>query len=135
MPETQVVMPKKEDRELRAVRTPETDEVFVPDVDISENNDCVRVTADMPGVSPDAVEVTVDNNILTISGRADVSAPEGYQLAGQEYSVGRFRRDFRLSDGLDTGRIRARLKDGVLDVILPKREEARKRIIAVETEK
>ncbi len=132
MAETQVA--RREPKEVEVTRTPETDEVYVPDVDIIEDGERVRVLADMPAVAADGVEVTVDGDVLTLSGRAHIEAPEGYELASQEFEVGRFRRDFTLSDSLDTGRLRARLKDGVLEVSVPKREEMKKRKVTIEAE-
>ena len=112
--------------------TPETDVIFVPDVDITEDGDGLRLLANMPGTDSESVDVTVENNVLTIEGRACVDRPEGYELAGQEYGVGNYRRDFSLANSVDTAGIKARVKHGVLEVTIPKREEVKTRKVEIE---
>lgn len=123
---------KQEDKVVQTVQAPETETIYVPDVDIHENNECLRLDADMPGVDAASVEVSVENGVLTVEGRAHVQAPAGYELVGQEYGVGRFRRDFTLSEGVDTNKIRARVRQGVLEVTLPKHETVKTRKIQIE---
>lgn len=130
MADTQVA--KREETSVQRP-TPVTETVYVPDVDISESNDTIRLTANMPGVGQDAVEMTVENDVLTIEGVANVDVPEGHGLVGQEYGVGRYRRDFTLSDAVDASAIRARMQNGVLDVTIPKREEVKTRKIEIES--
>ena len=115
------------------IRAPETEAIYVPDVDICEDSEVVRLVADMPGVDQNSVNVTVENNVLTIEGKARVEGPEGYDLVGQEYGVGKYRRDFTLSDAVRAEGIKARVQQGVLEVTLPKREEVKMRRIKVET--
>ena len=107
--------------------------VFVPDVDISEDDACVRLLADMPGVDPATANVTVENGVLTIEGQAGADGPQGYELVGQEYGTGRYRRDFTLSDAIDTANIKARVRHGVLDVTLPKHESVKTRKVEIES--
>ena len=127
--ETQVA--KTEGKDVRQA-APATDEIFVPRVDICENRDEIRLVAEMPGVSQDTLDVTVENNVMTIEGRASVDAPpEGYELVGQEYGVGRYRRDFSLSDQVDLDGIRARVKHGLLELSIPKKEELKTRKIEI----
>ena len=111
----------------------ETDLIYVPDVDIRENSDCLRLEANMPGTDQDSVNVSVENGVLTIEGQARVDTPPGAKLVGWEYGVGRYRRDFTLSDAVDTEGIRARVRQGVLEVTLPKREHVKTRKIRIET--
>lgn len=115
------------------IRAVETDAICVPNVDICEDSERVRLAADMPGVDQKAVSVTVENNVLTIEGRARADEPEGYELVGQEYGVGRYRRDFTLSDAVDTEGIRARVQHGVLEITIPKRDQVKTRRITIET--
>ncbi len=114
-----------------AKQGPGSDAIYMPDVDISANNEQILVVADMPGIDPSSVEVTVENNILTIEGQASIESPAGYELVGQEYGVGKFRRDFKLMGAVDTGEIRARVQQGVLKVTLPKREVNIKRKVEI----
>lgn len=102
---------------------------MAPPVDIYETRDGLVVLADLPGVSKDALDVRVDNNVLTIRGRADHSRPtdETYR----EYELVNFFRQFELSDKVDQQRITADLKHGVLTLTLPKAEEAKPRQIEV----
>lgn len=105
--------------------------IYVPQVDICESRESVRIVANMPGIDPNTVDVTVDDHVLTLEGRPVVELPKGYELAGQEFVVGRFRRDFALSEQVDVEAIRARVRQGVLDVVIPKKEEVKTRKIQV----
>jgi len=115
-----------------ALVTPEQERLYAPVVDISENADRIRLMADMPGVDPSTVDVTVERGMLVIEGRATVEAPEGYTCVGREFCAGRFRREFTLSDAVDTDRIAARVRHGVLDVNLPKHEKVKPRKVKIE---
>ena len=105
--------------------------IYAPDVDISETSECVRLLANVPGVDQNGVDVTIENNVLTVEGRAHVEVPEGYELLGREYDVGKYRRDFTLSNAVNTEGITARVRQGVLEVTLPKREELKTRKIEI----
>ena len=100
-----------------------------PPVDIYETQEGLVVLADMPGVSQEALEVRVDQNVLTIRGQAGHAVPgEGTY---REYALVNFFRQFELSDNVDQSRISADLKCGVLTLQLPKAEEAKPRQIEV----
>jgi len=100
-----------------------------PPVDIYETRDGLVVLADLPGVSKDALDVRVDNNVLTIRGRADHAVRQDRTY--REYELVNFFRQFELSDNVDKQRISADLKQGVLTLTLPKAEEAKPRQIEV----
>lgn len=117
---------------VRNARMPETGVIYTPPVDILEDPDSILLLAEMPGVDQQSVEVTVENNVLTIEGQAHAAIPQGYELAGQEYGVGRYRRDFTMSDVIQTEGIRAKVQHGLLEVTLPKKAEVRSRKIAIE---
>ncbi len=121
----------REPEATEAVATPRSEATYVPEVDISERGDSIRLVANMPGVDQASVDVTVENNVLTVEGRATVDAPEGYTLVGQEYGVGRYRRDFTLSNAVNVDGIKARVRQGVLEVTIPKREEVKTRKIEI----
>ncbi len=112
--------------------TPEQERLYAPAVDIIENADRIRLVADMPGVDPSTVDVTVERGVLAVEGRASIEAPEGYECVGREFCAGRFRREFTLSDAVDTNRITARVRHGVLDVTLPKHEKVKPRKVKIE---
>ena len=124
---------KKETPEVQKTQKTAREFVYVPDADISEDAHQIRLLADMPGVDKESVNVTVENNVLSIEGAARVDVPGGYELAGQEFGVGRFRRDFTLSDQMDAGNIKARVSHGVLEVSIPKREEVKTRKVEIES--
>ena len=115
-----------------AAQAPQTEAIYLPEVDVGEDNEHFRLLADMPGVERQAVEMTVENGVLTIEGPALVERPQGYTLVGQEFGVGRYRRDFTLPDAVDSEHIKAKLRHGVLEVLIPKRTEAQIRKIKIE---
>lgn len=94
--------------------------VYAPRVDIIETEDALEILADMPGVTRDSVEVTLEQRVLTIRGRADTSLPEDLAPLYLEYQPGDYERAFTLSDAVDPSGIEARVKDGVLHLRLPK---------------
>jgi HSP20 family molecular chaperone IbpA len=138
MTDTQVM--KKEERlpetrqeaAVQKIQAPETDTIYVPEVDICEDHERVRLVANMPGVDQKSVTVAVEKGVLTIEGQAHVDVPAGCKLVGQEFGVGRFRRDFTLSDAVAIEGVKARVQQGVLEVTLPKREEVKTRKIKIE---
>lgn len=101
---------------------------FLPPADIYENATEVVVVADMPGVTPKAVDVTVENNVLTIRGKVDERKPEGHSLSYQEYAEGDYVRSFALSDEVNRDGIKATMNNGVLTLTLPKAGPTRKQI-------
>jgi HSP20 family molecular chaperone IbpA len=103
--------------------------VFVPPSDIYETNDSLVVLAEMPGVTPDGVDITLERRVLTIRGRSATSEHSGYQRVYSEYVDGDYERVFTLSENIDRDRIEATLKDGVLHLVLPKAEAAKARRI------
>jgi HSP20 family protein len=127
-------------QEVRTVdqRTPATTEsgqrtgprpVFVPPADIYETGDNIVVLAEMPGVAPDGVDITLERRVLTIRGRSAANDYAGYQRVYNEYADGDYERVFTLSENIDRDRIEATLKDGVLNLVLPKAETAKARKI------
>jgi HSP20 family protein len=103
-----------------AAEATRTEPVFIPPTDIIETTAGVQMVLDMPGADPDTLDVTLDNRVLRISARSVSSAPEGFALAHAEYRDGSYERSFTVSEPIDTARIEAVLKDGVLRLTLPK---------------
>jgi HSP20 family protein len=98
-----------------------------PAVDIVEKDNAFEVTADVPGFDDKSIEVQVVNGSLWIKGERKSEREErqkGYYLSEREF--GSFQRCFRLPDGIDTDKIEASLKQGVLMVTLPKTADAQK---------
>ena len=104
---------------------------FVPKADIYETEDHITIAMDMPGVKQEYIEISLEKNVLTVNGYNFPEDPEGYSLAFAEYNVGDYERSFRISNQIDQDNIEAKYKDGVLHLILPKAEDAKKRKIAV----
>ena len=111
--------------------TPESEPVYVPRVDVRETAEGFTVAADLPGVDEKSVEATVQNRVLTIEGWTNAERPHGHEALGLEFGCGRYRRDFTLPDAVDPARIQARVKNGVLAVSIPKKEEVKARKIQV----
>ena len=111
--------------------TPENEPVYVPRVDVRETAEAFVVVADLPGADEKSVEATVQKRVLTIEGWNQLEKPQGGEELGREFGAGRFRRDFTLPDAVDPERIQARVKNGVLTVTIPKKEEVKARKIQV----
>jgi HSP20 family protein len=104
---------------------------FVPRADIYETDNEIVVVADMPGVDENSVDITLEKNVLTINGYIEPVQPENYNLAYAEYEEGDYQRSFTLSNEIDLSKIEAVVKNGVLQVHLPKIGEAKTKKIAV----
>ena len=95
-----------------------------PKVDISETEDVIKVVANVPGVDPDKIEIEVDNDMLTISGKVEKEEEEkDEKLYRFERGYGEFRRQFSLPAKVDFEKVTAKAKNGVLTIILPKVEK------------
>ena len=105
---------------------------FVPRFDVKESKSEYVLSADLPGVKPDAVEISLDGDQLKISGsRAEDHKEETDRTCLTERSYGSFSRLFTLPVGVDGGQVHATLRDGVLTVAVPKKPEAQPRTIPV----
>jgi HSP20 family molecular chaperone IbpA len=105
--------------------------VFMPEADIYETEDALTVILEMPGVEKGNVDVRVENDVLSVEGRLDLSKYQGLLPLYTEYNVGHYGRSFQLSNKVDQGNITAVMKDGVLSLTLPKAEQAKPRKIDV----
>jgi HSP20 family protein len=106
---------------------------FVPIVNTREGEAAYHIDVDLPGVKKDEIKVDIDKNVLTISGerktKNEVKEDDYYKV---ETSFGKFSRSFTLPENVDIENIQARSEDGVLEVIIPKVEEAKaKKTISV----
>jgi HSP20 family protein len=100
-----------------------------PPVDIFEDERGLMVVADLPGVESNGADIRVDNGILTIQARAQHLVRS--RAVQREYELTGFFRQFQLPEEIDTARISAELKNGVLTVVLPRMERAQPRRIEV----
>jgi HSP20 family protein len=114
----------------RKAERAQTEEFISPEVNISETKDGYVLEAEMPGVSKEGLEITLENNELTITGRRGSEAVPGEPLF-RERSTAHFRRVFELDPTIDTGRINAKVNQGVLTLTLPKSERVKPRKITV----
>lgn len=108
-------------------------EYRVPPVDVFEDESSITLTADMPGVSGERLNLQVDKNTLLIEGEVALDLPQDIEALYAEVRTTGYRRSFALSSELDTDKIQANLKDGVLTLKLPKKEKYQPRKIQVQT--
>jgi HSP20 family protein len=105
---------------------------WAPSVDIRETKDALVVQAELPGIDKKDVKVEVHNGVLTISGERryekDVTEDRVHRV---ERAYGSFSRSFSLPNNIDGNRVEAQMKDGVLEVRLPKHESARPKAIEI----
>ena len=108
---------------------------WLPPVDVLEDKDGVRLTAELPGVRQDDVQISLEHNVLTIRGekKAEVEA-QSDRVRRVERQYGAFERSFALPSTVDADRIEARFEHGVLTVTLPKAEKAKPRQIEIKAQ-
>lgn len=104
-----------------------------PAVDVYETKDHLVVKAELPGVKPEEVEVSIVGDTLTLKGERKQEkevSEEGYYH--RELAYGAFHRSLTLPQTVDPGKVKATFKNGVLEILLPKKEEAKPKAIKVE---
>ena len=108
--------------------------VFRPDVDILERSDAFVIHADMPGANEETVDIHLEKGLLTLNARLATSAtpPETAPPVYAEYRSGGYHREFRISEDIDPAGVSAKMKDGVLELLLPKAARTQPRRITVE---
>ena len=117
----------EEERSLRGA--------WMPAMNILERDEAVVMTADLPGLTAEDVEVTVDDGTLTIRGERkleEASEGETYHRVERHYGV--FERSFNLPNTIDSSKIEARFSNGEMILTLPKREEAKPRSVKIQVE-
>jgi len=119
------------EKEVLVTEDPRSGPVFRPDVDILEEPDAFVIHADMPGASEETVDVQLEKGLLTLHARL-AETPANLRPLHAEYRDGGYFREFRLSEDIDAGAVSARMKDGVLELRLPKSAAKRPRRITVE---
>lgn len=116
-------------REAAETRQPAS---IVPPVDIWEDNEAIVLRADLPGVARDGLSVDVDGETLTIEGQVALGESRKLRDVYAEVRAARYRRSFVLGRDLDSEKVAASLKNGVLELRIPKREAAKPRKVAVQ---
>jgi HSP20 family protein len=112
--------------------TVETEREYIrPAVDIFETTDGYVLEAELPGVNKDGLSVSVEGNFLTVEGRRAGAAPASVEPLYRESRSGDFYRVFQLDPAIDTGKVSAKIEQGILTVTLPRSEAGRPRAIAV----
>lgn len=131
MGETKELQAKEKQEVTGAAEQTQPGPVFTPAVDIFETETSLTLLADMPGVASDDVKIDLRDDVLTLTG--DVKPFEGPDEKDVmiEFDVGRFHRQFTLSESIDQSAITAKLTDGVLRLTLPKAKKAVPRKIEV----
>jgi HSP20 family protein len=105
--------------------------VYTPPVDIIERPDGLVMLLDMPGVESKDIDIQYENGLLTVHGKVQSREPENASWLVHEYGTGDYHRSFTVGEGIDTGKIEAELKDGVMRLSLPKAESLKPRKIEV----
>jgi HSP20 family protein len=109
--------------------------LFAPSFDVKENKEGYVFRADLPGVMEEDLEIALTGNRLTISGKREQERREqGETYYATERSYGSFSRAFTLPDGTDGENVKAELKNGVLQVVVPKKPEVQPRKITISKE-
>jgi HSP20 family protein len=109
--------------------------IWAPPVNVREDEDALYVEAELPGLTRDEIQLSVENGVLTITGEKREERTEGKpegEVHVFERRYGRFERRLTLPTNVDAEKIRARYENGVLGVTLPKTEEAKPRQIQIE---
>ena len=102
-----------------------------PPADVVENKDAIVVRLDLPGHKSDEIQLRVENDVLTVEATRKPAEKTGEAFHRSERVFGKFARSFTLPTNVDSGRTEASYVDGVLEITLPKREEAKPRTIQV----
>jgi HSP20 family molecular chaperone IbpA len=106
--------------------------VFRPDVDILERSDRFVVFADLPGVDEKSVDIRLEKGTLTLDARLSTTPESGWNLLHEEYPFGSYHREFRVSEDIDGSGVSAKMRNGVLELHLPKSAEHQPRSIPVQ---
>lgn len=108
-----------------------------PNVDIIENQDNFEIHAELPGVKQEDVKITLENNVLTLSGekKQELKEDQKDNYCRIERSYGRFERSFSLPNTVKADGVKATFEDGVLKIHLPKAETAKSRMITIEAKR
>lgn len=103
-----------------------------PPINVYDDNESYVVRAELPGVDPKDIDISVANNTLTIRGKRETNVEgENISYHRRERNFGEFRRAFTLPDQIDSSKVMAHAKDGILEIRLPRAEQAKPRQVEV----
>lgn len=102
-----------------------------PDVDLYENKDGFRIVFDLPGIDKEDIKINVEKEILTVTAECHKNPDENYKPIREETEFTGMRRSFNLNKAVDTEKINAEYKDGVLYLDLPKKEEEKSKEVTI----
>lgn len=122
---------EKKEKLQQKVETTHKCPTYTPATDIYEKDNKIVVVADMPGVAENDVSISLEKRVLTITGRTTASDTSSYRLLYSECEPCVYKRSFSVSEEIDTDKIEASMKNGVLTVLLPKAEKSQPRTIQV----
>jgi HSP20 family protein len=105
---------------------------YVPATDIFETGEALKIVMEMAGVPKDAVDVKIENEVLSVEGRIETTNYNGFEPLYTEYPIGHYARTFSLPWQVDQQNITAELEDGVLTLTLNKKPESKPRRIAIQ---
>jgi HSP20 family molecular chaperone IbpA len=111
--------------------TPVNRSTYTPKVDIWETSDGYNLEVEMPGVDQPGVDIRFEDNVLTIIGRITSDRSENVGKSYSEYETGNYERSFTVSNDIDVDKIVASIKNGLLEISLPKVEAVKPRQIKV----
>lgn len=132
MESQQASISNSDERSAELVEFTRSGHCFTPAADIFENREMVLIALDMPGVGPEQIEIEIDEGILTITGNVAPRTARGRVLLN-EYPVGGYYRSFLLADYIDESRVSAKIKDGVLEVLLQKTKKSLAKKIQIDS--
>ena len=119
-----------------ARRAPILDTVWTPPTEVYEKGDRLVVRADIPGIKPEEIDISVDDDMLTIKGErkfeSEVKDEDYYSC---ELSYGRFSRSIMLPSKVQSDKVKANYDDGILEITLPKASESKSKKVAVKSQK
>jgi len=102
-----------------------------PAVDVHENDDVIVLYAELPGISQDNLNITIDNGNLQLEAKASIDTPSEMDVVYAEFQTPNYRRSFTLSNELDIDTIEARLSHGILQLSIPKKETIKPKKVEV----
>lgn len=126
---TKEMVKNKETAPVQREETRSEGRTLFPAVDIFESEEALTLVADMPGVDKDGLDINLEKGVLTLNGKVAMEE-RGNQIL-REFSPANYYRQFRLTEHIDADKSHAELKNGVLNLVIPKAESAKPRKIEI----
>jgi HSP20 family protein len=129
----EVVKPEVEAAKETASAAVRARKTVAPRTDVYESKEQLQFFIDMPGVKQENIDITLEQNILTVRGGVEPPEMPGYRLTYAEQDIADYQRVFTLSNEIERAEIQASIKNGVLKLVLPKSKAALPRKIAIQS--